>query len=51
MTDLFIDLHHQKCKNDGKSVKILSIDMESGDAKLECGCKVTIDLDKFTNVM
>lgn len=51
MTDLFIDLHHSECEKDGISTKILSIDMESGDAVLECGCKVTIDLDKFTNVM
>ncbi len=51
MTDLYIDLHHQECKDDGKSVKIIAIDMETGDAKLECGCKVTIDLDKFTCVI
>lgn len=51
MTDLYIDLHHQDCKQDGKSTKIISINMETGDAMLECGCKVTIDLDRFTNVM
>lgn len=50
MTDLYINLHHEICKYNGKSTKILSINLNSSSAKLECGCEVTIDLDKFTCV-
>lgn len=51
MTEIFIDLHHIGCKQNGKSTKILRLDIESGDAVLECGCKVIIVFDKFTAVI
>lgn len=48
MTDLLTNSHNRNCHKLGKSVKVLSIDLDNGETTLECGCKILTKLEHRT---
>jgi len=51
MTDLWTDRHHTKCVYHGNTTKIININLDNGDAILECGCKISIHLSKLITII
>ncbi len=51
MTNLWTNRHHTKCVYYGNATKIIDINIDNGNATLECGCKISIHLSKLITII
>ena len=51
MTDLWTSRHHEECTHKNCTTKINDINLDNGDATLECGCKISIRLSKLITII
>jgi len=51
MTDLWTNMHHEKCPYYNMDTKIINLNLSNSEATLECGCVVNIHLSKLITII